>query len=240
MDHFRSIYETRAGDYHKLITAEDVNGNLLRELERIAYFKHKHVLDLGSGTGRIPLMLHDIAPQIIAIDLHEAMLLEQIKQRDSVPNDWNLLQGDMCALPIQDQWADIAIAGWALGHFQSWFEDEWQKRVDSVIHEMSRTAKSNGHLIIIETLGTGSLKPAPPHAGLAEYYNRLEFKWGFERTEIRTDYQFDSIDDAVAKTEFFFGAELAEKILTNNWMRLPEWTGIWAKKRLDTDHNRLV
>jgi len=29
MDHFRHIYSSRAGDYHRLITPEDHEGNLL-------------------------------------------------------------------------------------------------------------------------------------------------------------------------------------------------------------------
>ncbi len=31
-------------------------------------------------------------------------------------------------------------------------------------------------------------------------------------------------------TEFFFGAELAQMIRQNNWVRLPEWTGVWGKR----------
>ena len=230
MDHFETIYKFRATDYHKMIVAEDLHGNLLREFERIANFEHARVLDLGSGTGRIPLLLYDSAAQIIAIDLHEAMLIEQFKQRDKVFGKWDLLQGDMRVLPIQDHWADIVIAGWALGHFQSWFAGDWQERVDQSITEMSRAAKAGGHLIIIETLGTGSPEAAPPHAGLAKYYNRLECFWGFERREIITDYQFTSVEDALEKTDFFFGDELSEMIRANNWSRLPEWTGVWVKR----------
>ncbi len=230
MDHFRSIYESRANDYHELIAAEDVDGNLLRELERVADFKDKRVLDLGSGTGRIPMMLHDRTDHIIGLDLHAAMLHEQAKQRADAPSKWDLLQSDFLTIPFRDHWADTVIAGWALGHFQSWFEGDWKQRVDQVIGEMSRVSKPAGQLIIIETLGTGSLEPAPPHNGLAEYYHRLENDWEFEKQEIRTDYQFDSIEEAITKTEFFFGTELTEKIRQHKWLRLPEWTGVWHKE----------
>jgi hypothetical protein len=37
------------------------------------------------------------------------------------------------------------------------------------------------------------------------------------------------VDAAVARTEFFFGPELAEKIRANGWARLPEWTGVWHR-----------
>ncbi len=229
MDHFKAIYSSRADDYHQMIAAEDTDGNLVRELERLADFRDKRVLDLGSGTGRIPLLLHDQTPHIISLDLHKAMLHEQAKQRSLVFGDWLLVQGDLRSLPIRNHWADIVIVGWALGHFQDWFEGDWQRQVDRVINEMKRGSKPQGCMIIIETLGTGTLEPAPPHPGLAEYYRRLEKTWGFEKHEIRTDYQFRSVADAVEKTEFFFGPELSELIRRNNWSQLPEWTGIWHK-----------
>jgi len=86
-----------------------------------------------------------------------------------------------------------------------------------------------GALIILETLSTGSLTPAPPSPGLAEYYDWLEQAWGFSRETIATDYRFASVDEAIARTEFFFGADLAAKIRAQGWARLPEWTGVWGK-----------
>jgi hypothetical protein len=38
------------------------------------------------------------------------------------------------------------------------------------------------------------------------------------------------VDEAVERTEFFFGPELAATIRANGWARLPEWTGVWSKK----------
>jgi hypothetical protein len=94
---------------------------------------------------------------------------------------------------------------------------------------MHRVAAPGGVLIVMETLTTGSLTPAPPTEGLAEYYAWLENEWGFTRQTIRTDYQFASVDEAAAKTGFFFDAELGAKILENGWARVPEWTGVWRK-----------
>jgi hypothetical protein len=95
---------------------------------------------------------------------------------------------------------------------------------------MHRLAAPGGALIIMETLTTGSLTPIPPTPGLAQYYTWLENEWGFTRQEIQTDYQFASVDEAVTKTEFFFGPALAEKIRVNGRSRLPEWTGVWGKR----------
>ena len=41
-----------------MITAEDVDGNLLATLSSLVSFQGKRVLDLGTGTGRIPLLLN--------------------------------------------------------------------------------------------------------------------------------------------------------------------------------------
>ncbi|MFQ5612008.1 MAG: hypothetical protein ACE5H9_07720 [Anaerolineae bacterium] len=37
------------------------------------------------------------------------------------------------------------------------------------------------------------------------------------------------MDEAVARTEFFFGADLARAIRERGWARLPEWTGVWGR-----------
>jgi hypothetical protein len=95
---------------------------------------------------------------------------------------------------------------------------------------MQRLVGPDGSLIIIETLTTGSMEPAPPNQGLATYYAWLESEWGFQRQQIRTDYQFDSVDEAVTRTEFFFGPELAATVREKGWARIPEWTGVWAKQ----------
>jgi hypothetical protein len=94
---------------------------------------------------------------------------------------------------------------------------------------MHRVTALGGALIILETLTTGSLTPAPPSEGLAEYYAWLESEWGFARQTISTDYQFASVDEAVAYTEFFFGSELSDRIRECGWARLPEWTGVWSR-----------
>jgi ubiquinone/menaquinone biosynthesis C-methylase UbiE len=228
MDHYINIYSNHADIYHRMIAAEDVDGNLLPALKNAIPIKDKCVLDLGSGSGRIPLLLHEQAHQIAALDLHRGMLLEQQRQRDQRLGNWGLLQGDLRVLPFPKNHFDIVTAGWAIGHFQSWHTKDWQNQVDRAIHDMLRVVKPDGALIIIETLTTGSTTPAPPTKRLAEYYDRLEMKWGFECQEITTDYQFQNLEEAVELADFFFGNELAQKVRENNWVRLPEWTGVWS------------
>jgi ubiquinone/menaquinone biosynthesis C-methylase UbiE len=166
----------------------------------------------------------------LALDLHRAMLLENAAQRAQAGVHWHLVQADMGSLPIETGWADVVTAGWAIGHLRGWFAETWKDKIGRVMEEMHRTVIPGGMLVIMETLTTGSLTPAPPTGELAEYYAWLEREWGFWRQIIRTDYVFATVDEAVARTEFFFGEALAQAIRTNGWARLPEWTGVWSKR----------
>ena len=229
MDHFKNIYTRRAADYHPLIAVEDVDGHLPSALRRVTAFSGQRVLDLGTGTGRLPLLLAREAAQFIGLDLHWDMLRQNTVERKRAGGRWALLNGDMRFLPFASAAFDVVTAGWAIGHLTGWQPDDWRQHIGAVLRAMQRVTRPGGTLIIMETLTTGSLTPAPPSHGLAEYYRWLEADWGFARQEIRTDYQFASVAEAVAHTEFFFGPELSQKIRLNGWARLPEWTGVWSK-----------
>ncbi len=187
MDHFKHIYTYRAQEYHRMITPEDADGNLLPALLRAAPLAGQRILDLGGGTGRIPLLLAHLHPQIISLDLHRAMLDEQARQRtlsrqrEEAPGTWLLVHADMRRLPIQAGWADVTIAGWSIGHLRGWYPEDWQGQVGQVLREMQRAVRKGGTLVILETLTTGSQTPAPPSPELAEYYAWLEGEWGFTR-----------------------------------------------------------
>ncbi len=230
MDPFLHIYTHQAGAYHRMILPEDADGHLLPALLRACPLAGAQVLDLGSGTGRIPLLLAPLARQIIALELQRAMLREQAIQRTQTGGSWPLVQADMRRLPVRDGWADAAIAGWSIGHLRGWRPLDWQAHIGAVLGEMQRATRAGGALVVLETLGTGALSPAPPTPELAEYYAWLESIWGFEREVISTDYQFESAAQAAEATEFFFGPGLAAEIRVRGWARLPEWTGVWSRK----------
>lgn len=227
-DHFIQIYKTKAAAYHALIAAEDVDGNLLKALKSTVPLAGKRVLDLGSGSGRIPLLLKDAGCEIIAADLHRPMLLEQAAQRDAA--HWPLLQADLRRLPLAGGWADVVTAGWAIGHFTGWYGANWKTEAQFALAEMKRAAKPGGTLIIMETMGTGVQQPAPPNAALADYYAWLENEHGFTRQVIATDYDFGSVERAAYLCGFFFGAEMAARVRSNGWRRVPEFTAIITLK----------
>ncbi len=229
MDNFQFVYANRAQAYHEMIAAEDADQRLLPALQEIVSFQGKRVLDLGSGSGRIPLLVHRMAASLLGLDLNLPMLREQQVQRRRAAGEWRICQADMRSLPVRNGWADVVVAGWAIGHLRSWFEGDWKTQISLILNEMGRVSGRGGANIILETLGTGSLTPAPPTPGLAEFYAWLENEHGFTRRAIPTDYVFGSVEEAVQKTEFFFGSELAQTIRRNGWARLPEWTGVWSR-----------
>lgn len=229
MDHFQQIYTTKARAYHRMIAAEDVDGHLIHTLREITDWTGKKIYDLGSGTGRFPLIFRDAKSQFVCLDLYRAMLIENRRRREEAAGAWPILQGDMRRLPFPAKSADIAIAGWAIGHLRSWCSEDWHQQIGGILTEMLRVVKSGGCAIICETMSTGSLVPQPPVDELAQYYDWLEAQHGFSKIIIQTDYQFAGVDQAVAYTEFFFGSDLSERIQKNGWSRLPEWTGVWYR-----------
>ncbi|MBI5714380.1 MAG: hypothetical protein HZC38_13310, partial [Chloroflexi bacterium] len=83
MDHFKNIYTHHADLYHSLIAPEDVDGNLKAALESAASLKGKRFLDLGTGTGRLPLLFAHESAQMIGLDLHWGMLKQnQIERKN--------------------------------------------------------------------------------------------------------------------------------------------------------------
>ena len=90
---------------------------------------------------------------------------------------------------------------------------------------MRRVLRPSGTIIVLETMGTGHEAPHPPDELLA-YFAYLEAQ-GFASTWIRTDYLFESLEEAEASARFFFGESLAKEVRDKNWNILPECTGIW-------------
>ncbi len=57
-----------------MIAVEDADGNLPRAIESVTAIDGKRVLDLGTGTGRLPLLFARRAAKMIGLDLHRDML----------------------------------------------------------------------------------------------------------------------------------------------------------------------
>lgn len=218
------IYRTRAREYHRLVMAEDCDGNLLSALEARVPLAGARVVEVGAGTGRLTKLLVDAGAEVRAFE-REAPMLEVA--REHAPGA-RLELADARELPLDDGVADAVFAGWVYGHLRLWMPNGWRDEIAAALDEASRVLVPGGHVVIVETLGTGALTPAPPSEALAEYYAFLEER-GFVRSEVATDYAFASAAEAAEVLGGFFGDRMRERILRERWARVPEWTGIWAR-----------
>jgi ubiquinone/menaquinone biosynthesis C-methylase UbiE len=230
---FKHIYATQAEKYDALVSCEDYQGNLWTALQTIHDFAGQHVVDVGAGTGRLTQLLAPHAARITAVDIFHPML-QQARTRlagDGLVN-WQTAVADARHLPLKSKTADVAVAGWALGHSTGWYPQSWQIVIGQALAAMQRILRPGGTLILIETMGTGTETAVPPNPGLAAYYTWLQDDLGFQHTTIATDYQFTSVAEAVSLTQFFFGDALAQKIQQQQRTILPEFTGIWWRTKI--------
>lgn len=228
-DQQRKIYQSEGDRYEALISREDYHGNIPRAIEEIIRVDGLDVLDLGAGTGRLTLLLAPRANSIHAFDLSAEMLRvcreRLIKSRLS---NWQVNVADHRQLPVQDRSADLVVSGWSVSYLAVWSQENGQAELDKWLTEMNRVLRSGGTIILFESLGTGNEEPI-----------RLEhvestYQWldanGFENEWIRTDYKFESIEEAIELSRFFFGDELGNKVEQNHWVILPECTGVWWRR----------
>ena len=92
---------------------------------------------------------------------------------------------------------------------------------------MKRVLRPNSYIVLFESLGTGNESPIQLEH-LKNFYPWLDVV-GFQNKWIRTDYKFESLDEAEYLSRFFFGDELGDMVKENKWVILPECTGVWWK-----------
>ena len=230
IDHFKQIYANQAELYERLVVREDQHGYLFSALNDIRPMGGLDVVEFGAGTGRVTRQLSVIVNRIFSFDIAPAMLGQAKDYLETTGmTNWGLALGDNHRMPVASNCADVVIEGWSFGHVTGWYADHWREHIDQMLAEMERILKPNGTAILIETMGTGNRQPQPPSEGLAELYRYWQEEHGFEYRWIRTDYQFASSEEADKLMRFFFGDELADRVLQSGKVTVPECTGIWWK-----------
>ncbi len=227
MPEHNEIYTRHAGEYQRLVSREDYQGNILRALRAMLPLHGLEAIEMGAGTGRLTCLLAPLARSIVAFDLSAHMLaLAKARLQAMRLHNWQLAVGDHRQLAAPAASAGLVISGWSVCYLKSWGGGGWQAQVAQALAEMRRVVRPGGSVILLETLGTGNETPqAPPE--LAPYYDFLE-QQGFQRDWIRTDYRFPTRAEAEEVSAFFFGAAIAEKFIqADGGVILPECTGVW-------------
>jgi len=228
-DQQRKIYQTDGDRYEALISREDHQGNIMKALEEIVNPDDLDILDLGAGTGRLAVMLAPRAKSMRAFDASEEMLrVCRNKLEASELSNWKVEVADHRQLPVEDGSADLVVSGWSVAYLAVWNPETWRDELEKWLGEMKRVLRRGSYIILFESLGTGNESPIELEH-LKEYYPWLD-EAGFQKKWIRTDYKFESIEEAEELSRFFFGDDLGDKVKANNWAILPECTGVWWLK----------
>ncbi|HLE91584.1 MAG TPA: class I SAM-dependent methyltransferase [Anaerolineales bacterium] len=228
-DQQRKIYQSDADRYDALVSREDYQGNIRRVLEEIVSPDDLDVLDLGAGTGRLTLILAPRAKSIRAFD-SSAEMLRVCRERliASGLSNWQVDVADHRNLPVEDHSVDVVVSGWSVSYLAVWNPEQANQELDKWLLEMRRVLRKDGMIILFESLGTGNESP------MRLEHVETTYQWlddnGFQNKWIRTDYQFESIEEAEELSRFFFGDELGDKVKQNNRVILPECTGMWWKE----------
>ncbi|MBL8051458.1 MAG: class I SAM-dependent methyltransferase [Anaerolineales bacterium] len=223
------IYKTEGDKYEALIAREDYQGNILKALTEITDLENRLVLDLGAGTGRLTCLLAPHVDSIHAFDISEEMLRVCRKKLSKTNlSNWKIDVADHRQLPIDDNSANLVVSGWSVSYLAVWYKETWRAELEKWLTEMKRVLAQNSTIVLFESLGTGNDLPVKLEH-LKEFYIWLD-EVGFQNKIIRTDYKFESIQEAEELSRFFFGDELGDKVVKNNWVILPECTGVWWLK----------
>lgn len=224
----KKTYREQALDYDLLVSREDYQQNLIKAIQRIRKVDDLNVIDLGSGTGRVGLLLGNRTAASLALDMSPQMITVASEKFSAGGfRNWSTGVADHRNLPLVNGCADLVISGWSICYLVDWYQKTWQQELEKAFREIHRVLRPGGTIIIIETQGTGFEAPHPPEH-LHHYFKYLA-DIGFEQFWIRTDYRFKDLEEAVNTARFFFGETLAKEVKEKRWVVLPECTGFWYR-----------
>jgi ubiquinone/menaquinone biosynthesis C-methylase UbiE len=222
--HWRELFGTHAAEFDRFAHVEDHARRLPPVLDQIHSFDGRDVVEVGAGTGRLTRAFAPRVRHIWAFDIEPPMLtVAAMKLRERGHRNWSLGLADNRALPLRDDIADIALAGWTFAVFIVWEPPTWRRSVQRAVSELRRVLRPGGTAMIVETLGTGRETPCRPER-LAPYYAWLEEDQGFAFTWVRTDLRAASQADVDA-ARLYLGDDVADSL--HNDLTVPQCTGIW-------------
>ncbi len=232
MADYQRIYDHHADAYEALVSREDHEANLLSALRELVPAEPFDLVETGAGTGRVTMLLAPLARSVRAFDRSAHML--SVARGKASARGFSHVGFDVAshdALPVEDASADLAVEGWAFGHAVGWNPSGWVAEVEANVRELARAARPGAKVVLIETMGTGVEAPFEGGHALEPFHRHLIGEMGFSHRCVRTDYAFESVDEAVDRAGFFFGERMAGRVRARAWRVLPEFTGIYWRTR---------
>jgi ubiquinone/menaquinone biosynthesis C-methylase UbiE len=230
MPDYADIFTNHAAKYDLLVSREDYQNNLFTTINSLYLLQKSYdAADLGAGTGRVSFVLAPHVRHIYGIEVSKGMIGQaRTRQARQGVDNIEFREGSHLSIPLPDHCVDLVVEGWSFGYLAVQSKEEWRPNIERVFAEVERIVRSNGIIIVIETLGTMREQPQPP-ANLRPFYDHLEQRLGFAKKQIRTDYRFQSIEETVDLISFFFGEEMGRETKARNSVIVPECTGVWYK-----------
>lgn len=162
----RAFFESSAGQWDRM--REELFGDRFDLYGLLGLIDSNWTVgDLGCGTGQIANVLSRFVKRVIAVDSSNAML-KAAKDRLKDAKNIDLRQGDLKALPIDDNKLDAAILMLVLHHLPE---------PEQVISEMHRVTRVGGSILLVDM---------QPHAR-TEYQQQMGHVWlGFSESKMTT------------------------------------------------------
>lgn len=225
----KEIYQAYSTHYDELVHNEDYQSNLSRALHEGYDFNGRSGYEFGVGTGRLTKIVLDHVSHVRCFD-RSSHMLDKAKanlRNYSEKVQFGVLENNEIG-SLSDK-LDFVIEGWSFGHTIFDNQDDVDSITKLLVESCERLVAENGALIFIETLGTNVDNPQDFTGPLGDFYNQLEHAHGMQRKVVRTDYQFESVNEASRIMGFFFGSDMSVAVEKRGSTIIPEHTGIWTK-----------
>lgn len=135
-----------------VMLAVPIMKHLIRQNDVLDRLQTPEVLDVATGTGRLPQALlaqHNFHGQIVALDLSPRMLAQAQAKLSGYANRVTWIQHDAQTLPFEDNRFDVVACLEALEFFP---------RPHDAVHEMLRVLKPGGLLLLSNRVGPDAWK----------------------------------------------------------------------------------
>ena len=218
------IYTKEDSEFFPFAQNEDFQSNLSDFLKNNFLWENKSVLELGVGFGRITDIYVDEIKSLIATDKSEAMINFCINKYCSTKSNVNFMccEHEKIVERLPSGHFNVMISSYSLCYTATKYKTK--EALFGFLDKLFSIDCDN--YIIIENSGIFSLEDEylRPYQLYFEYLNSK-----FKSCKIRTDFKFNTNEEAVKHSRIFFGNEISEKIKKSGNCIVPETTCIWYK-----------